>query len=285
MEISRRSALLGGLSASAAGLLSPVTVLSAQEGGGTAGQGADQTNILRHYVLATGSMEVMDRTLAELKDKLGLPTDYKKDLTELGFRTGMVIIGKTVLEVVAPYAPGKRPHVDAFIEERGGPGLYKLVFQTFDAAALRKRIYAYKLKLERDQEFRGHQMITLDPEIFGTSLEAFTYTPLDKWWGYDSAKTYGQSDLVEEVMGCDLVIENPAAVSTLVASIFNAELDPATRTVRFQKNTTVPFDERYIRFVAPFDKRRGVTTLDVKVKDRARVGEKVTISGVDFRFV
>jgi len=285
MEISRRNALLSGLSASVVGLLAPEGSLSAHEGGDASGPGADQTNILRHYVLATGNMEVLDRTLAELKEKLGLVSQPKKELTELGFTNGIVVIGKTVLEVVAPLAPGKRPHVEAFIKERGGPGLYKLVFQTFDAAALRKRIYAYKLKLERDQEFRGQQMITLDPEMFGTSLEAFTYAPLEKWWGYDSAKTYVQSDLVEEVMGCDLVIENPGAVSTLVASMFNAELDPEAKTVRFQKNTTVPFDERTIRFVAPFDERRGVLTLDVKVKNRARVGEKVTISGVDFRFV
>ena len=67
---------------------------------------------------------------------MGLVSQPKKELTELGFTNGIVVIGKTVLEVVAPLAPGKRPHVEAFIKERGGPGLYKLVFQTFDAAAL-----------------------------------------------------------------------------------------------------------------------------------------------------
>lgn len=285
MGISRRNALFSGLPASVAGLLVPGDVLSAREGGREAANVIDQTHILRHYVVATGNAEVMDRTLAELKARLGLPSQPKKVLAELGFTTAMVIVGKTVLEVVAPFAPGRRPHVDEFLEQRGGPGVYKLVVQTFDAGALRKRIYAYKLKLDRDDEFRGHQMLTLDTEIFGASLEAFTYTPLDQWWGYDSAKTYVQSDLVEEVTGCDLAIENPGAVSTLVASIFNAELDPTAKTVRFQKNTTVPFDERTIRFVAPFDERRGVLGLDVKVKDRARVGEKVTISGVEFRFI
>src|SRR5690606_37397748 len=118
----------------------------------------DQAHILRHYVLAVANEAEMDRTLAESRDKLGLPAQAKKHLTELGFTTCMVIIGKTVFEVVAPFAPGKRPHVDKFLEERGGPGVYKLVIQTFDAAALRKRIYDFRLKLTRDDEFRGHQM-------------------------------------------------------------------------------------------------------------------------------
>lgn len=283
MKISRRNTLLGGMSASLAGLL-PANLL-ADEARKDIEQQADQTNILRHYVIATANEAEMDRTLAEIKEKLGLPSQAKKHLTELGFTTCMVIIGKTILETVAPFAPGNRPHVDEFLEERGGPGVYKLVIQTFDAGALRKRLYALQLKLDRDSEFRGHQAITLDTEIFGTAFEAFTFTPLDKWWGYDGSIDYAESELVEEILGCNVAIENPGAVATLVASVFNAEFEPQTNSVHFQKNLTMPFDQRTIQFVQPLDGRRGVTTLNVAVKDRTRVGEKVTISGVDFRFV
>lgn len=284
MKISRRNALISGMSSASLAGLAPATLFAETTGGGNH-QLADQTNILRHYVLATSNEAEMDRTLAEIKDKLGLPSQAKKHLTELGFTTCMVIIGKTILETVAPFAPGNRPHVDEYLEQRGGPGIYKLVIQTFDAAALRKRLYGMQLKLDRDSEFRGHQAITLDTEIFGTALEAFTFTPLDKWWGYDASIDYPESELVEEVSGCELSIENPGAVARLVASVFNAGFEPQTNSVHFQKNLTMPFDERTIRFVEPMDDLRGVTTLNVTVRDRARVGEKVTISGVDFRFV
>lgn len=285
MDINRRLALLGGLGASAVGVMNSAAASVAPDCNSGDASGADPTNILRHYVLATPNADVRDRTLAELTSKLGLPSQPVKDLTELGFSTAMVVVGKTVIEVVAPHAPGKRPHVDEFLKVRGGPGLYKLVVQTFDPDALKRRIDAHKLKLERDAVFRGERMLTLDVELFGTSLEAFTYADRSKWWGYDSAIKYGQSDLVDEILGCDLVIENPGAVGRLIADVFNAEFDPAARSVRFQKNTTIPFDERTIRLVAPTDARRGVVTLDVRVKDRSRVGQTVTISGADFRFV
>lgn len=283
MKINRRNALLSGMSVPLAGLM-PVQLLAAGEDAGSAAI-ADQTHVLRHYVLAVANEAEMDRTLAEIKEKLGLPSQAKKHLTELGFTTCMVIIGKTVFETVAPFAPGNRPHVDEYLEQHGGPGVYKLVIQSFDAAALRKRLYALQLKLDRDSEFRGHQAITLDTEFFGTAFEAFTFTPLDKWWGYDSSIDYVESDLVEEVSGCDLAIENPGVAARLVATAFNAGFEPQTNTVHFQKNLTMPFEERTIRFVEPADERRGVTTLDLIARDRSRVGEIVTISGVDFRFV
>ena len=283
MKINRRKALLSGMSFPLAGLMPAQLLAEGQDGDSTAI--ADQTHVLRHYVLATANEAEMDRTLAEIKEKLGLPAQAKKHLTELGFTTCMVIIGKTVFETIAPFAPGNRPHVDEYLEQRGGPGVYKLVVQTFDAAALRKRLYTLRLKLDRDSEFRGHQAITLDTEFFGTAFEAFTFTPLDKWWGYDSSIDYVASELVEEVSGCDLAIENPGAAARLVAVAFNAEFEPQTNTVHFQKNLTMPFAERMIRFVEPTDERRGVTTLDLIARDRSRVGEIVTISGVDFRFV
>ena len=283
MEINRRQVLLSGLSAGLAGMV-PASLLAAGQDSGSQ-PALDQTNILRHYVLATAKEADMDSALALLKEKLDLSSQPKKHLTELGFSTAMVIIGKTVIEVVAPVARGARPYVDEFMDARGEPGWYKIVFQTFDADAIRKRLYAMKVKLDFDREFRGEQMLTLNTEIFGTSLEAFTYADLSKWWGYDSAIDYPESSLVEEVLGCEVAMDNPGAVATLVAAIFNAELDPDTKVVRFQKNLTQPFEERYMRFVAPEDERRGMLKLDVKVKDRSRVGETVSIYGADFLFL
>jgi hypothetical protein len=283
MKTSRRDLLLSGMSIPLVGLASQPLV-AGQPGAGNAGP-ADQTHVLRHYVLAVPNEAEMDRTLAEIKDNLGLPAQARKHLTELGFTTCMVMFGKTVFEIVAPFEPGRRPHVDEFLQERGGPGVYKVVIQTFDAASLRQRLYALRLKLDRDSEFRGHQAITLDTEIFGTAFEAFTFTPLDKWWGYDSAIDYPESDLVEEIAGCELAIENPGAVARLVAWVFNAEFKSDTTEVQFQQNTTMPFAARTIRFIAPFDARRGITAIDTIVRDRSRVGERVAISGINFRFV
>ena len=285
MDIVRRAVMRSALYTSAAGIFASKVAFANQKSDCAAQNESDLTHVLRHYVLVTGSVADLDAIVASLEAELGMRAQPKKELTKFGFFTSVVIIGKSILEVAAPFSPGRRPNIDRFLHERGGPGIYKLVFQTFDATALRKRIYAYKLKLDRDEELMGQQMITLESEIFATYLETFQYTPLDKWWAYDSAKDYVQSDIVEEINGCDLVVENPGAVATLVASLFNAELDSDLNIVRFQKNMTLPFDSRTIRFVEPMDERRGVLTIDVQCRDRARVGNVVAIGGADFRFV
>ncbi len=285
MEISRRNALLTAFFASLAGTGMAGRASAAANAQDTQDTSADLTHILRHYVIPTKDDAAMDAMLAELKEKLDLDSQPKKELTNLGFTTAMVIIGKTVLEVVAPLGPNLRPSIDAFVAERGGPGVSKIVFQSFNPKVLRERLYKMKIKLEVDRQFRTSQMITLATEMFGTSLEAFDYTPLDKWWGYDSSIDYPESSVIQDVMGCDVVIDNPAAVATLVAYIFNAELDNESNIVTFQENFTVPYKSRYMRFESPMDERRGVLTLDVLARDRSRVGETIAVTGVDFKLV
>lgn len=281
MNTTRRAAVTAGLSLAtgvAAGMV-PAAHAEAQP------SGLDPTHVLRHYVFATRNIDEMRGVMAQLKDKAGLHCKEPKYMPELGFSTSMAMVGKTTLELVAPDKVGSRPKVDEFIARRGDAGIYKLVLQTFDAAALRKRIYANKLVLERDEQFRGQEMIALDPTFFGTSLEIYQYTPLDKWWGNDGSYKYIQSELVDEIVACDVVMDNPGLTATFVAQLFKAELNPEKMSVTFQPNRTLPFDARVMRFAAPKDHKRGLVALDLKVKDRARVGETFTIHSTSFRFV
>ncbi len=281
--IDRRCAVLGGLAlpaglAAIAGAM-PASARLAQ------GETADQTHVLRHYVFAAQTMDQMQNVRAELKANAGIATSEPRHLKELGFSTVMAMVGGTTLELVAPDVRGRRPKVDHFLDVRGAPGIYKLVFQTFDAAALRRRIYASKLPLERDEQFRGQEMIAIEPEMFGVSLETYQYTPLDDWWGNASSKALPPSDVVESIPGCDVAMRNPRLTATFVSHLFQADLDSEAMAVRFQPNRTVPFHACEMRYQEPGDSAIGVNRVDLKARDRKRAGETFRIYSTEFRFV
>lgn len=237
----------------------------------TPARATSKPHVIRHYVLATSHIETVS---AELQEFLVIPPGERHDMAEiLGFRNEMMKIGNTLLEMVQPVKPDHRLH--RWLAERGGDGGYMIVLQTFDAEALRARAAAEKLRLTRDMQFRGQQMIQFDPRRFGTHFETYQYSLPNGWWGDPDGRNYGKSQVAEEIVGAEVAVENPTEIAAQIGRLFESPVS----------GDSVSFVDKKVRFVAPQAQLRGLIALDLKGFDRTRIGDHKLIGGVTWRLV
>ena len=228
-------------------------------------------HVIRHYVLATSGLE---KVSAALQEFLGIPQGERHDMADiLGFRNEMMKIGDTLLEMVQPVKPDHRLH--RWLAERGGDAGYMIVLQTFDAEAFRARAEQERLRLTRDMQFRGQQMIQFDPRRFGTHFETYEYSLPDGWWGNPDGRNYGKSRVAREIVAAKVAVENPAEIAAQVGRLFESPV----------VGQTVTFASRKLRFVDARPPWRGLVGLDLQAIDRARAGDQRKICGIDWRLV
>lgn len=145
--------------------------------------------------------------------------------------------------------------------------------QTYDDTALLARAAAngHKLAFERP---RGRRLTPFDDKTFGSRFEFYKYTP--DWWGDPLHGAYHDPKAAEDIVGAEVAVADPAAVARTAAATFLGTLDG---------NSVVFVDDRRIDFVAAGDGPKGLMTLHLKARDRARVGQTATVANVAFRFV
>lgn len=231
---------------------------------------------LRHYVIAARDMEaVCDQIYKALALE---PTPKEGDGPEptlaFGFRTHMMRIGTTMLEIVSPIR--EKHQLQDFFAERGGDGGFMVVMQTYDDDALLARAAAANHKLAFEMKnFMGQHLMQFDYKTFGSRFEFYKYTPEDNWWGNPLGRAYHDPKAVEDILGGVVAVENPAAIAETAAKIFLGKQD----------GSSVDFIDRRIDFVEPVGKARGLVALNLKARDRAKAGTSTTIANVEFRFV
>ncbi|MCI3133462.1 VOC family protein [Phenylobacterium aquaticum] len=93
---------------------------------------------VRHYVIAARDLEATCRQLYDLLEVEPTPKREGPEPTlAFGFRTRMIRVGTTLIEVVSPI---REPHqLHSFFAERGGDGGFMVVMQTYDDDALLAR--------------------------------------------------------------------------------------------------------------------------------------------------
>lgn len=230
----------------------------------------DKPHVIRHYVLASPDI---DSVSEQLQSFLGMPAGHRHDMGEiLGFRNEMMMIGETMFELVQPVKPDHRLH--RWFAENGGEGGYMIVFQTFDAEAFRARAEAEKLRLTRDMQFRGQDMIQFDPKRFGTHLETYRYSLPNGWWGDPVGRKYEKSSVAREIVAAEVAVEAPGEIAAQVGRLFESRVDA----------NTVVFVDKRVRFVEPAA-RRGLVALDFEAIDRGRAGETRRICNMDMNLV
>lgn len=261
LRMTRRDTLIGAAGASLAL-------------GAGAAHAAERPIRIRHYVIATHDMNFVCDQIYEV---LGLPPTPKKEgpgVTEaFGFYSTMIRVGTTMLEVVQPI---KNDHLlSRWFVENGGDGGFMVVLQTFDADALKARAKAENLTLTRDMRFKGQHMLQFDYKHFATHFELYKYTPEEDWWGNPRTGPYGESRVATDIIGCEVAVEDPAAISAQIARLFVGQ----------QTGTQVRLDDRFVDFTPVQGGKRGLTTLHLKARDKLRVGDWARIGGVKFKFV
>jgi hypothetical protein len=230
---------------------------------------------VRHYVIAAKDLEAVCNQIYSLLKLEPSPKPPGDEPTlAYGFRTRMMRIGTTMLEIVSPIREKHQLH-DFFVE-RGGDGGFMVVMQTYDDDALLARAAAANHKLAFEiKDFRGQHLMQFDYKTFGTRFEFYKYTPEDNWWGDPLNRAYNDPEAVEDILGAEVAVENPAAIAETAASTFLGRREGAA----------VHFIDRRIDFVAPAGKARGLTALYLKARNRGLAGASATVANVEFRFV
>ncbi|MFV3076608.1 VOC family protein [Niveispirillum fermenti] len=239
-----------------------------------AGAATERPIRIRHYVLATHDMEFVCDQIYEV---LGLPPMPRKEgpgVTEqYGFYSTMLKVGTTMIEVVQPIKPDHL--LNRWFDERGGDGGFMVVMQTFDPDALKARAAAEGLALTRDMMFKGQHMLQFDYKHFGTHFELYKYTPEEDWWGDPRNRPYPDARVASDVVGGEIAVEDPEAIAAQTARLFLAR----------QEGTRVHFEDRTLNFVEAKGQWRGLVALDLKAREKVRVGDWARIGGVKLRFV
>ena len=264
-EFDRRKMLMLG-AAGAAASLAPAAI--AQE------NGTVRPSRVRHYVIAAKDMDAVCGQLYKLLDvePVDKPPGNEPTLA-FGFRTRMIRVGTTLIEVVSPIR--EKHQLQDFFVERGGDGGFMVVMQTYDDDALLARAAAAGHKLAFEiPNFMGQHLMQFDYKTFGTRFEFYKYTPEDNWWGNPLNGEYNDPKVAEDILGAEVAVENPASIAETAASTFLGKRDGAS----------VTFIDRRIDFVEPVGKARGLTAIYLKARDRSRVGTSETVANVAFRF-
>ena len=263
----RRKMLVLGAAGAVAGL-SPAAF--AQE------DGTVRPSRVRHFVIAAQDLDGTCDELARMLDVelIPKPPGANEPTVAFGFRTRMIRVGTTLIEVVSPIR--EKHQLQDFFVERGGDGGFMVVMQTYDDDALLARAAAAGHKLAFEiPNFMGQHLMQFDYKTFGTRFEFYKYTPEDNWWGNPLHGAYNDPKAAEDILGAEVAVENPAAIAETAAATFVGKLDGASLT----------FIDRRVDFVEPVGQARGLTALYLKARDRSRVGTSATIANVEFRFV
>jgi hypothetical protein len=237
--------------------------------------GSMRPSRVRHYVIAAKDLEAVCDQIYRLLELEPTPKPPGDEPTlAFGFRTRMMRVGATMLEIVSPIR--EKHQLRDFFAERGGDGGFMVVMQTYDDTALLARAAAANHKLAFEiKDFRGQHLMQFDYKTFGTRFEFYKYTPEENWWGDPLNRAYNDPRAVEDILGAEVAVENPGAIAETAASTFLGKREGAT----------VHFIDRRIDFVPPAGKARGLTALYVKARDRSRAGASATVANVEFRFI
>lgn len=236
---------------------------------------AERPSRLRHYVIAAKDMDAVCQQLYALLEvePVAKPPGPEPTLA-FGFRTRMIRVGTTMLEVVSPIR--EKHQLNDFFAQRGGDGGFMVVLQTYDDDALLARAAANGHKLAFEiPNFRGQHLMQFDYRTFGSRFEFYKYTPEDNWWGNPLHGDYNDPKAAEDILGGAVAVPDPAAIARTAAATFLGRLD----------GDSVHFGDRRIDFVASGAGPQGLMTLYLKARDRRRVGETATVANVAFRFV
>ncbi|MDP3739744.1 MAG: hypothetical protein Q8R02_20320 [Hyphomonadaceae bacterium] len=265
-SINRRRMLILGAAHAAAG---SAPAAFAQE------DGSMRPSRVRHYVIAAKDLEAVCKQIYGVLDLEETPKPPGNEPTlAYGFRTRMMRIGTTMLEIVSPIR--EKHQLQDFFIERGGDGGFMVVMQAYDDNALLARAAAANHKLAFEiKDFMGQHLMQFDYKTFGTRFEFYKYTPEENWWGDPLNRAYNDPKAVEDIVGAEVAVENPGAIAETAAGTFLGR----------REGSSVHFIDRRIDFVAPAGKTRGLTALYVKARDRRRAGTSATVANVEFRFI
>ena len=221
---------------------------------------------LRQVALVAHDLESVLRDLDEV---LGLEVAFRDPgVATFGLVNAVLPVGSQFIEVVSPTREGTAGGRQ--LDRMGGDGGYMVICHTDDQAPFRQRAEALGIRSAIDADDHGYAIWQLHPGDTGGSFleidvqpgwddEPQPWMPAGKHW-HDAVCT----DVVDGITGIELAAK--------------ADVPARWRELLGQD----AFDNAELRWT---EGTRGITDVDVRATDRARVGEQHTICGVSFNLV
>jgi hypothetical protein len=228
---------------------------------------------LRQLALVAADLEP---ALDEISSTLGVDLCFRDPgVIEFGLHNGLFPIGDTFLEVISPVQDGTT--AGRLLDKRKGDGGYMVIAQTNEFDRLAGRLGDLGIRSVWHHESSKASTIHMHPKDLGGPIASFDQMADEAgWlWAGPSWPDHVRTGTVTELAGAVIGAADPAAM----AARWAAALD------RPVEGTVVPLDRGRIVFEPAGARGEGLDAIEVAATDRSRVGERVRLVGVEFRFV
>ena len=245
--------------------------------------------------MKTGQLDLLQITLVvedlvkteeAFAEALGLEVAFRDPSVDLwGLENIVLPMGTTFIEILCPKradTPGGR-----HLARQGGDGGYMVILQTRDLTPWRERIKELDLRVAfeadtRDEEHGQHWTgIHLHPrDTGGMMISLDCPDPPDSWAGAGPHwRDHIRQDVVQGLLGIELQSPDPERLATRWAEVLEREVDRQGEGIR------VALDQGVIEFAASERNGfEGLSAVILEATDRSRVGERMPLGGVEFRF-
>lgn len=230
----------------------------------------------------------------QLTDGFGLGVAYRDTgdrpgreagVSPFGLRNLVMPVGDQFLELVCPQ-PGRDDTAGGrYIDRRGGPGGYMLIFQVprDDYPSYRDRVDELGIRIVAGDHIADEttEAVHLHPKDLPGCITEIRWCENEDaadgdWWPVEKTwREHKHTDVVTGISGAELQSDDPAALASRWAEVFALEV------VEEAGVPTLQVDDATIRFVECADGRpEGLGAIDLATDDAGAAADRAANAGV-----
>ena len=244
---------------------------------------------LRQIVLVA---EDLEKSRQQVFSLLGLSEDYKDPFVAgFGVENSVMAFADTFLEIVAPLKSDTA--AARHLARRKGDGGYMVIAQADNLAREHERIEELGIRKIWEVDLPEAKAFHMHPKDTGGAIASLDeMVPPNAWLWAGPDWENRQASLVTGIEGVDVQSDNPDAMASKWAQIFDREISQANAL------PILNLDSGYIRFTQAIDDRGpGVSTIYFRTNHLQQIlanarelgldikGQRVSVCGTDFCFI
>ncbi|NLA64561.1 MAG: VOC family protein [Leucobacter sp.] len=225
---------------------------------------------LRQVVLLTNDL---DSALAEARELFGFTGGVRdpQGMADLGFEHEVLTFTDTCLEIIAPLDPESSFSKLA----ASGVGGYMTVVQVPNLNEFIERAEKREIRPVMHVDYEGQDLSQWHPKDVGTLAEFDQIEPPESWHFAPGVFEHQATGVATNIAGVTLSVKDPAKMAEQWGYLTNQPHEQTSIMLADGPVTFIPFD----------DGPRGLRVVELFAADPARVGEVMTLCGVEFRLV
>lgn len=236
-----------------------------------------------------------DGVEAQLAEGFGLGVAYRDPgdrpgreagVSPFGLRNFVMPIGDQFLELVTPQPDAGSTAGGRYIERRGGPGGYMLIFQVprDDFPGYVDRVKEMGIRIVAGDGIVDETTgaIHLHPKDLPGCITEIRWCENEDvsdgdWWPVEKTwREYKNTEVIEGISGAEIQTDDPAPLAQRWAEVLGLEV------IESGGAPAIQVDEAVVRFVECADGRpEGLGAIDVSSRDVATAAERVGAAGAE----